>query len=70
MILDIFSETLSSHIKSESYNADYCSKDLIIFCKYETHKIYKHFFAKFTSCTLKKYICYYNLTYCSNRGEF
>ena len=33
MILDIFSESLSSHIKSENYNADYNSKDLITFCK-------------------------------------
>ena len=46
MILDIFSESLSSHIKSESYNADNNSKDLITFCKCEGEKIYKNYFCK------------------------
>ena len=43
MILDIFSESLSSHIKSENYNADYNSKDLITFCKCKAYKIYNLF---------------------------
>ena len=46
MILDIFSESLSSHIKSENYNADYNSKDLITFCKCKAYKIYKNYFCK------------------------
>ena len=39
MSLDIFSESFSSHIKSENYNADYNSKDLITFCKCKAYKI-------------------------------
>ena len=45
-ILDIFSESLSSHIKSENYNTDYNSKDLITFCKCKAYKIYKNYFCK------------------------
>ena len=46
MILDNFSESLSSHIKSENYNTDYNSKDLITFCKCKAYKIYKNYFCK------------------------
>ena len=46
MILDIVSESLSSHNKCESYNADNNSKDLITFCKCEGEKIYKNYFCK------------------------
>ena len=46
LILDIFSESLSSHIKSENYNADYNSKNLITFCKCKAYKIYKNYFCK------------------------
>ena len=52
MILDIFSESLSSHIKSENYNADYNSKDLITFCKCKAYKIYKSFFLQNSSLAL------------------
>ena len=49
MISDIFSESLSSHIKSENYNADYNSKDLITFRKC---KAYKNFFLQNSSPAL------------------
>ena len=37
---------MSSHIKSENYNTDYNSKDLITFCKCKAYKIYKNYFCK------------------------